>query len=339
MSQFGAVIAVSRAGSKRQADLVRAANLTGLEITVPSQPIWTNLDEANFRAQPPHSTEIDHGSILGWFGHLNALRWLLSTNLETALIIEDDSDFDISLRRIQAPLASQAIHKIFNTTIDPRGHHYWSDLPRWELLYLGHCGDWFDAWSLKESLHTIYPDPSLPAPDKVYPTTANEMNDLGVPTKHRLLHRSRSPLCSFAYAMHRTSAARLLETSSTEGKGCKAFDVRLLELCRDWGFGCYTVNPELFHHEVANSEIAALNTMGQHEDIAKGEEKKAHGELSPTVNIRCGARMPQLAKMMQEQDRQGKELNLDEVLRQDGGCPWDPVEEGLIEEPESDTSK
>jgi hypothetical protein len=80
---------------------------------------------------------------------INLPRFLNST-LETALIIEDDSDWDIRLRSVQIPLAAGAAR----TALPPKRvsnpfarHHvsrmyYWGDHGEWDLLYIGHCGDY-----------------------------------------------------------------------------------------------------------------------------------------------------------------------------------------------------
>lgn len=96
--------------------------------------------------------------------------------------------------------------------------------------------------------------------------------------------------------MTRASAARILSTFGTEdagdGTGCVAFDVRLLEACRDRGWACYTVAPELFHHVAARSEIDVANSRP--EDGGRGDAREgADGETAGwtrTPNIACGAR-------------------------------------------------
>jgi hypothetical protein len=57
----------------------------------------------------------------------------------------------------------------------------------------------------------------------------------------------------------------------------------MLEACRDTGFSCITVTPELFHHTAAPSEIAAV-TEGIYDDSLDLEDE----EMTP--NIRCSAR-------------------------------------------------
>lgn len=74
--QFGAVLAVSRAVSPRRHHLLFAANLTGIDITIPDQPVWSDRHVAAFRAR---NSTITRGSALAWMGHLNALQWYPSS--------------------------------------------------------------------------------------------------------------------------------------------------------------------------------------------------------------------------------------------------------------------
>jgi hypothetical protein len=70
---FGAVVAVSKEGSNRRHALVQQANVTDFDLTLPKQPQWTESDVQMFRNGQEDGTQ--HGSILAWMGHLNALRW------------------------------------------------------------------------------------------------------------------------------------------------------------------------------------------------------------------------------------------------------------------------
>lgn len=104
-----------------------------------------------------------------------------------------------------------------------------------------------------------------------------------------MVHRSVWPLCTFAYAVNRVSAQRILAEfdREEEGKGTPAYDVRILEACRDLGWLCYSVTPELFHHNDGPSEIAELNGEASSED---GRSPRDSG----APNIACGARSEEL---------------------------------------------
>lgn len=266
---------------------------------------------------------------------------LVNSNYETALIIEDDVNWDIHIRSKQIPLVALALHDLIDSVHEkaangspqpsnqpnvarhpqPRSDSYWPPPSDWELLHLGHCGDFFPAASLSTMPHTIYPDPSMPSYEGLHVDTQRFFYPLPVPSHHRILHRSQRPLCTFAYAVTKASARRILaDFSHEEDKaGTWAYDVRILEACRDLAWKCWSVNPELFHHMAEHaSEIQAANAgkplfPGREPDAAQ----KARGKARGTPNIACGVRG--IAEKL------GKGAKTREVVRLaaqvDGLCP------------------
>ncbi|KAF2787540.1 glycosyltransferase family 25 protein [Melanomma pulvis-pyrius CBS 109.77] len=249
---FGAVVVVSAPESPRLHSLLQAAAVTDLALTIPSQPEWTEGDVRRFRNG--QDKDVQKGSILAWMGHHNALQWFLDSGLETALILEDDVDWDIRLRSIQIPLAASAARTMlppakrssrFRKT-DAKHIQYWGDPKSWDLLYLGHCGDYFNEvtyeglvpaekpFNLTDLPHVVYADPSLPNRDELHPFTQSLFEALRMPAHSRAFHRSKFPLCSFGYAVTRPAAERLLSDLAPpklSPKGAKAFDVALLHAC------------------------------------------------------------------------------------------------------------
>lgn len=227
----------------------------------------------------------------------------LRSGVETALFLEDDVDWDIRLRTTQTPLVSSAMRYILGSAsfgVDPRQYPY-GDPKGWDLLYLGHCGDYWqdlntafvdghvEPRDLEATPHTIFIDPSMPHYDSLHPFTASLLKNLAIGEQSRILHRSVFPLCTFGYALSRQGAHHLLELGGKEpsGDGQKAFDVLILHSCRDYGLRCWTVNPELFHHIPGPSLIAGEEGTNDRPpvDVAADSQIKARGE---TANIDCG---------------------------------------------------
>ncbi|KAF2748759.1 glycosyltransferase family 25 protein [Sporormia fimetaria CBS 119925] len=302
---FGAVLVVSKEGSERRHALLQAANVTEIDMKIPKQPAWTNDEVDRFRNG--QDKDVQRGSLLAWMGHLNVLKWFLASGLETALILEDDVDFDIRLRSVQIPLAASAArlllppvrqHSPFTSFGRKQHAQYWGDTSAWDLLYIGHCGDYFhpltyDGLALKEGFsleglaHHVYTDPSLPTKEDLHPFTHSLMDVLNMTNHQRVFHRSKFPLCSFGYAVTRSAAKKLLEDLAPPRltpEGPTAFDVALLHACvkgsvlpsptqqeirryapsyhhrkhDNTGLRCWTVNPELFHHMPGESQIARI---------------------------------------------------------------------------------
>lgn len=234
----------------------------------------------------------------------------LDSGLETALILEDDVDWDIRLRSAQIPLAASAFRQLLPPQRSSHpfrhvySHHtqYWGNHDAWDLLYLGHCGDYFEPigpqglhltgnYNLTAMPHIIYNDTTLPQHSDLHLYTQMLMDKLGVPPQSRFFHRSRLPLCSFGYAVTRSAARRLLEDLAPPKlaeHGARAFDVALLESCRKGrdtpsqseppahpkaeqrdlppspGLRCWTLNSELFHHMPGQSLIGEIGAkVGQ----------------------------------------------------------------------------
>lgn len=335
---FGAIIAVSHAHSPRRASLLWAANLTDLDIVIPSQPVWTEEDIENFKSKD--GSTISTGSAKAWLGHLNALDYFLATTHTTALIIEDDVDFSLALRRRQVPLLAGGVRRLFSnastpTTEEDEKEAYWGDT--WDILYPGHCDD------LPSPLYTshpslLYTDASAPHSPALHPATDHFMTYLNIPPHARLLHRAFYPFCTFAYAVTRQSASRIVSQFSREKKaGISAFDVQLLEACRI-GWRCWSVGMEIFHHGVGGSEISRADKIHQHGGV--GSEgmsvKQDKGYARATWNIECGARSREL--WVEEGDVEGR-AQVRRVVRgfvERGECPigrggkkgWRGCEEG-----------
>ncbi|KAF4548869.1 Hypothetical protein D9617_25g061990 [Elsinoe fawcettii] len=233
--------------------------------------------------------------------HAVVLGEFLRSGESTALIIEDDVDWDIRLRTIQVPAAA-ATHQYL---LGRSSQSIWASTRHWDLLYLGHCGDYFTTLDdlhvgtgvlhpedLDEIMHVAYEDATLPDPTDLHPFTASFLNAFNLPPKTRLLHKSRWPLCSFGYAITRTTAHRLLYELAVPhektGKWTRAYDIALLEACRDNVLRCFTVSPELFHHMEGTSLI-----NGVVEDLADRAPADRVGLKqvlfrNETSNVGCG---------------------------------------------------
>lgn len=308
---FGRIYVVSKEDSPRRPGLLQAANVTELDLTIPIQPTWTEDDLEGHKG-------IGRGSLLAWLGHLHSLRQFVDSGAETALFFEDDVDWDIRLRSLQAPLVATAVRALLAPKPDPTSspksdaqpnprhdvrHYPYGDPTAWDLLYLGHCGDYWQVVSggfekgnvkpedLAARPHISFNDSSLPDPSNLHPWTASLLENLGVPPRTRLVHASVFPLCTFAYAVTRDAAQRMIKQLSLEARaddGPAAYDVAILHRCRaDDGIRCWTVNPELFHHMPGKSMIGGIENHSNIPPVdATGREQAE--ERKETPNIDCG---------------------------------------------------
>ncbi len=249
------------------------------------------------------------------------------------LILEDDVDWDIHLRTLQIPSAAAAIRKLVQDKTEPPGqlqhyeklNNFWGNVSSWDILYLGHCGDIFRPSSWTSSIpRVIYDDRSLPPRREMHPYTVKFLETIGIPAQKRVIHQSIFPLCTFGFALTRGAAYRLLhEIAPREADGgTMAYDVRVLEGCRDLGLRCWSANPELFHHMDMESEIAQAEKEPLGEKVGADDKGRLRPlRLGKAPNIACGARSNQFFT------REQKSL---EYLRQkvgrEGVCLRDPAE-------------
>ena len=288
--QFGSVFAVSRQKSPRRDGLLLAANITEIDISIPTQPAWTPDDVSRLHAE--HVSTITRGSALAWLGHLNALRAFLNGSSSTALIIEDDVDWDIHLRTTQIPATASAFRALTSnfSPYNLNADNYWGNTSAWDVLWLGTCNEHFLPNALRHPSLT-YTDPTLPPLDRLDPQTADFFASFNIPSHTRLLHPTVFPLCTFGYAFTRPAAYRLLnDIAAREAEGgTMAYDVRVLEACRDLGMRCWSVAPELMRHLDAKSEIESVD-MGKEDQDNGGSEGSKTGSVAHTANIDCGVR-------------------------------------------------
>lgn len=165
---------------------------------------------------------------------------MVEEGISTALIMEDDMDWDVRLKSQLQRIAAGT--RSFQTSPDdglPPASPYGD---KWDLLWLGHCGEVFpetlpeyeslDATSPEfialSTKYTMRNDPTVPHPSH----TAGFQNFTASPYT-RWVHISGGPICSFAYALSLQGARKVMYDLSVDHL-TGPFDNALSGLCR-WG--------------------------------------------------------------------------------------------------------
>ncbi|KAI9662737.1 MAG: hypothetical protein M1831_002780 [Alyxoria varia] len=277
---FETILALSTGTQWRLSGLRTAADYTGLKIRVPPQPPISGELLTAFKnlGAPPHPGE---GSALAWMAHMNILRYIIQSEHTTALIIEDDADWDVSLKgqmrhvsdamRVllnaweqYAPyrqvimaddfktdkngeLINNSTERLENETPieDPKDAPYGLN---WDVLWLGNCGDdvtpSVEAPKNETMSHVqTWTDPTVIRHARYIGWAKNSVKLL--PHGTRALVRSHGPVCTFAYAVTKTGARNVLELAGAGS--ATAYDVKLSGLCRDHKLRCLSVTPEIMH--------------------------------------------------------------------------------------------
>jgi hypothetical protein len=87
---------------------------------------------------PPDARHPANGSATAWMSHLDLLNFVIVNDFESVLIIEDDVDCDLAIRD-QMALISGAIRNFTDVLEDGQTPYGTS----WDVLWIGHCGDWW----------------------------------------------------------------------------------------------------------------------------------------------------------------------------------------------------
>lgn len=208
---------LSASPSWRTPGLLAAANISNLHVQIPAHP---PIDPDIVNAFADLSDEGDphpkHGASIAWLAHLDLLKHVIQSGLESALNLEDDADWDVGIRD-QAVLVTQAVRSLTNTADNDAP----DDAPYglgWDILWVGSCAE-----DLAEGTTdaVFFDDPSVP-PCDIYRSLVGD--DIArFPNSHRPVFWSNTPICTFAYAVSRTGAPKVLE--EVGGGGHPVFDL------------------------------------------------------------------------------------------------------------------
>lgn len=218
----------------------------------------------------------------------------MEDGLESALIIEDDADWDTHLKS-QLPMIATGAGTFFQPSNNTPRSPYGDD---WDLLWLGHCGERFPEEVLDDfkdrpldeiekisRKYTMKNDRTVPPPQFV---TGNQ--DYINHPYERWVHVTGSPLCTFAYALSQRGARKVLyELSVNHLEG--PIDEMLAKFCRlsipgavgladhpiNGGFGinCLTVTPPIIYHHRAKGRKASHSDINNWSDeiLEKGRTR------------------------------------------------------------------
>ncbi|KAI1277497.1 hypothetical protein F5Y07DRAFT_363145 [Xylaria sp. FL0933] len=263
------------------------------------------------KALPQYSADESpsHSTIGAWRGHLNAIREVVRRNLTSALILEDDADWDVRLRdQLQNfALSSHALTQpLANTdrstyaditypnpsdtspssipdldfdnlpaTVLPRSSPYGDE---WDVLWLGHCGMHFPFkdGKLIPKGRVVQTDQTVPQQQHLW--TVSDFNDLKdqYPNHTRVTHHTQEGICSLAYAINQRSARKLLYEVGLKRVNT-AFDIMLRWFCEGAGnpnrgyHNCLTTQPSLFQIHLPAGPKKSNSDIADH---GQGDQEK-----------------------------------------------------------------
>nr|POE72053.1 hypothetical protein CFP56_11929 [Quercus suber] len=301
-----------------------AARFTGLEVE-----FIDAVTKIDAKAWPPGAKEanLNAGSAGAWRSHMNVINRIVEQNISSALILEDDIDWDIRIksqmqdfarasRLLVQPLpgttdkfldptypqpdAERSSPTNFNIdetyTGEPSSSPY-GDLDRWDILWVGHCGCRF-PWAADKNVPlgraVINNDETVPPRRKINIEFGDNQLIDGYPDHTRVVARSRVNTCTLGYGISQPGARRLLYELGVH-KISGPTDMMFRSVCdgvdgRDLMI-CLSPQPALFNHHRPAGSRASWS------DINENDES-AYNEIPETTNIRWATRVnfPKLVK-------------------------------------------
>lgn len=145
-----------------------------------------------------------------WRAHLNVLQKMVRENVATALVFEDDADWDVSLKH-QLVQFARGSRYISNTTDPEFASSPYGD--NWDLLWIGHCGTWYHEEDYRR-FFVIPKDPTVEPPSHRDNVDEPDMSRWeGGPSgdnRTRIVFHSNGGVCTAAYAISQQGARKAL---------------------------------------------------------------------------------------------------------------------------------
>ncbi|KAH0551642.1 hypothetical protein GP486_007140 [Trichoglossum hirsutum] len=286
--------------------MLLTADLTGIQLDWVNGVLGADVSD---KALPfmADRDKLGNGNIGSWRAHLNAMVTIIEQNLTSALIMEDDIDWDVRIKSQMYDFArsSQALLQPLSSNpsayADPtfpspsdttatQENLYFDRLPStvppsvspygdgWDVLWVGHCNDGF-FWG------NPYPNSQHKPKGQVL-----HLNDRTVPENHyininrddprstypdhtRVVQHMMGGVCTFAYAVSHAGARAILYEMTQNFD--RAFDNMLADFCdgihgREYHL-CLSILPQLFVVHRAAGKVSGDSDIN---NIAEGEVRE-----------------------------------------------------------------
>jgi len=197
---------------------------------------------------------------------------MINEDIQTALIIEDDADWDVFIKSQLVELAHGTRYlqdAEYKTTESPYGDD-------WDLIWLGHCGTRNREWE-DQKYYVMHDDPTA-VPQKLwgYPRRQPNLSPPALTGNHtRVVLDVVRGLCTFSYALSLRGAKKLLYHQSMNG-GAAPSDRALQRVCNDhfMDFKCFAPYPHL---------IGTHKSAGYTAKDSDREDKSSRGAFRETA--------------------------------------------------------
>ncbi|KAJ5288528.1 CAZyme family GT25 [Penicillium angulare] len=198
--------------------------------------------------------------------HLNVIQRVIENRLSSAIIMEDDTDWDI-LIKTQLQNFAVALGGLQGSPDTETASPYGDD---WDILWLGHCGV---QCKTQEPSHLTPNDPTVPASRHFLPYL-RESPPIERPEHARLTCTARDIACGSFYAVSYRGAQKILAALSVSPLGLAEeidiggqIDLSLGRLCGHGYLQCYATYPAI------TGKYRAAGVAGKASDVHNGTRK------------------------------------------------------------------
>lgn len=221
-----------------------SASLTGINFTLVPGVLDEDVAVAALPYVWPAGEEPGMGA---WRAHMNALNMVIRDGLSSALILEDDIDWDVHVKNQLPPIAHgtrqlgiERLKRVNKTSQIPPHSPYGDD---WDVLWLGHC-----ASELRHPADRflIANDPTVPPANHRWNMWQPGFNDVDVTNSTRVVSANNQALCTLSYAVSYAGAQKILYHMGTKPYK-DPYDMGLKSLCDARDKHKYDVQLECLH--------------------------------------------------------------------------------------------
>ncbi|KAK5101997.1 hypothetical protein LTS08_004457 [Lithohypha guttulata] len=298
---FGKVFAIGFPGRKDRRDtLVLASSLTDIDIewsdAVPFNDIPTKGIHKNW-----YQKDVNNSGTRALIGsqraHFNVMQKMIEQHISTALILEDDQDWEYHIKD-QVEAVAQAFRSLQEDLVDKTTNKSpYGD--SWDMLWLGHCRA--APHNDEENIVILGNDPTVPPTDERHSSWYQQhVPPEVISNTTRLAFELHKGMCTFGYGVTLKGAQKVLAGLALAGSN-RPFDTAMNDMCRgaiNPPFRCYGVYPPIFStHRFAGSEA-------KDSDLSTWSAAKEHVEYTFDIVysvIQNAARLLQGSKTVKSQ--------------------------------------
>ncbi|KAL3435741.1 hypothetical protein BDV09DRAFT_203869 [Aspergillus tetrazonus] len=211
---------------------------------------------------------------------------ILKERLASAIIMEDDADWDVSIKS-QLQSFAIAVRALQGAAVDTTGSSSSPYGDDWDILWLGHCGI---ECSTDRPYYLTPADPTVPPPGHFLPYW-RDPPPLARPDDARMTCPITDGVCSIVYAVSFRGAQRILAALSVNPSGLAEqidigaqFDVSLGRMCGAGYLRCFAPYPSLTGgYKSAGPAAKGSDINGPDDAMESSNEELMQGPFSHGV--------------------------------------------------------